>query len=224
MAKSHARRVYAQKKQDNTKWIVGGLIAAVALVLGLVVVNQLAVAQPPPSPTISAGKIWGSPNAPVKVELFGDFQCPNCARADAMLRQLAARYIDSGKVQIIYRHFAFIGPESVAAAQAAECANDQKKFWEYANYVYAHQAGENVGAFSNNNLKSFAVQLGLDTNAFNACFDSGKYASVVQKDLDEGRFRGIRATPSFFVNGQMLEGALPADQFGQLLDQALARQ
>lgn len=223
MAKSHARRVYAQKKQDNTKWIVGGLIAAVVLVLALVMVNQLAVAQPPPSPTISAGKVWGNANAPVKVELFGDFQCPNCARADAMLRQLAARYIDSGKVQIIYRHFAFIGPESVAAAQAAECANDQNKFWEYANYVYAHQAGENVGAFSNNNLRSFAVQLGLDTNAFNACLDSGKYASVVQKDLDEGRFRGIRATPTFFVDGKLLEGALPADQFGQLLDQALAR-
>ncbi len=112
----------------------------------------------------------------------------------------------------------FIGPESGWAAEAAECANEQGKFWDYANYVLTHQAGENVGAFSKENLKGFAQKVTLDMAKFNACFDSGKYAQMAQSENAQGQSRGVRATPTFFVNGQKIEGLLSAQQFGQLID------
>jgi protein-disulfide isomerase len=135
-----------------------------------------------------------------------------------VLHQLAPTYIDTGKAKVVFRQFAFIGDESQWAAQASECANAQNKFWVFADYVFSHQAGENKGAFSIDNLKGFAKQVGLDTNAFNACLDSGKYQAVVQQETTEGQQRGVRATPTFFVNGQRLEGLLPVNQFASMID------
>ncbi len=140
-----------------------------------------------------------------------------------MLHQLAPKYIDTGKARIVYRHFVLIGQESQWAGEAAECAGEQNKFWAFADYLLTHQAGENQGAFSRENLKGFAKQVGLDTNAFNACFDSGKYAEVVKQDTTEGQQRGVRATPTFFVNGQRIEGLLPSDQFAALIDSLQTR-
>ena len=121
-------------------------------------------------------------------------------------------------MQVTYRHFAFIGQESEWAAVAADCAGEQGKFWTFADYVFTHQAGENVGAFSRANLKRFATQVGLDMNAFNACFDGNKYIEAVKQDSDRARQRGIRSTPSFFINGQFMEGLPPTDQFTRLID------
>ncbi len=135
-----------------------------------------------------------------------------------MLHQLAPQYIDTGKAKVVYHHMAFIGNESQWAAEAAECAGDQNKFWDYADYVFTHQAGENVGAFSRNNLKGFAVQVGLDTNAFNACFDGGKYTQAVKQETQQGQQLGIRATPTFFINGQRITNLPTADDFGRMID------
>jgi protein-disulfide isomerase len=135
-----------------------------------------------------------------------------------VLHQLAPKYIDTGKAKVVYRQFAQIGPESQWAAQASECAGEQNKFWAYADYLFTHQAGENQGAFSQNNLKGFAGLVGLDTNAFNTCFDSGKYTDVVTQETNEGRQRGVKATPTFFFNGQRVEGVLPVDQFAAMID------
>ena len=124
-----------------------------------------------------------------------------------MLHQLAPQYIDTNKVRVVYRHFAFIGPESEWAAQAAECASDQDKFWAYTNYVFTSQAGENRGAFAKNNLKQFAAAVGLDVPKFNACFDSNKYAELVKQQTNEGRARGVRAwepVPAALVAAQPL--------------------
>ncbi len=141
-----------------------------------------------------------------------------------MLHSLASKYIDTGNLQVVYKHFAFIGQESQWAAEASECANEQGKFWEFAGLVFARQAGENRGAFSKSNLKAFAAQFGkLDLNAFNACFDGGKYAARVKEETDEGRRKGVRATPSFFLNGQFMEG-LPQDaQLIALFDSILQK-
>jgi protein-disulfide isomerase len=128
-----------------------------------------------------------------------------------VLHQLAPQYIDTGKVRVVYRHFAFIGPESQWAAEAAECASEQEKFWAFTNYLFARQVGENNGAFARNNLKQFAVAVGLDIQKFSACFDSGKFADVVKQQTNEGRTRGVKATPSFFINGNFIEG-LPTQQ------------
>jgi protein-disulfide isomerase len=135
-----------------------------------------------------------------------------------VLQQLAPEYIDTGKARLIYRNFPIIGPDSEWAAQAAECAGDQDKFWAYANYLFVHQDGENSGALSPDNLKKFAVQLGLNSSTFNTCLDSGKYAAEVNQQKAEGEQRGVQATPTFFINGQRYEGALSAQQLAELID------
>ena len=135
-----------------------------------------------------------------------------------MLQQLAPNYIFTGKAKIVYNNFPIIGQESQWAAEAAECAGDQDKFWTYAGYLFDHQGGENSGAFSLENLKHFAAELKLDTPAFNACLDSGKYTTLVQQQLQEGQKRGVQATPTFFINGQKYEGVLAYDQLVSLID------
>src|SRR5574342_107468 len=139
------------------------------------------------------------------------------------MHQLAPQYFDTGKARLVYKHFAFIGPESEWTAQASECANEQGKFRAFTEYVFAHQAGENVGAFSRINLKQFAVSVGLDIPAFNSCFDSNKYANFVRQQTQEGKSRGVRATPTFFVNGQYVEGLLSKDDMARLIDSKIPR-
>lgn len=135
-----------------------------------------------------------------------------------MLRQIAPQYIDTGKAKVVYHHFAFIGDESIWAAQASECANEQSKFWEYATYLFDHQQGENRGQFSKDNLKRFAGELKLDATAFNGCLDSGKYVDVINNETSQGRARGVNSTPSFFINGGFVQGVLSADQFAAAID------
>jgi protein-disulfide isomerase len=180
--------------------------------------NLFLSTRPAAAPTVSSGRVWGSASAPVNIEIFSDFQCPVCARADGVLQQIAPQYFDSGKAKVTYRHFSFIGTESDWAAQAAECAGEQDKFWQYGNYLFTHQAGENQGAFARANLKQFAGAVGLDTTAFNACFDSGRTAAAVKQDTNEGTRRGVNSTPTFFINGRMNVGLIPADQLGALID------
>jgi protein-disulfide isomerase len=125
--------------------------------------------------------------------------------------------MDAGKAKVVYHHMAFIGQESQWAGEAADCAGDQGKFWAYALYVLGHQAGENAGAFSKENLKGFAKPVGLDTNAFDACLDSGKYAAAVKQETMQGEQLGIPSTPTFFVNGRRV-GLPTTDQFAQIID------
>ncbi len=140
-----------------------------------------------------------------------------------MLQQLYPNYIQKGKAKLIYHNFPVIGQESQWAAEAAMCASDQNKFWTYGNYLFTHQAGDNQGAFSRNNLKQFAINLGLDTNKFNACFDGGEYTAAIQQELTQGRQRGVAATPTFFINNQKYDGALPLPQLSSLIDAATPR-
>ncbi len=205
-------------RRNNTLLIVGGILA-VAVVALLIWINVGQAASAPPSVVDTAGRTWGKASAPVTIDEWGDFQCPVCAQADRVWQQLAPKYMDTGKAKVVFHNFAFIGQESVWAAEAASCAQDQGKFWDYANYLYTHQAGENSGAFSINNLEGFAKNLGLNTTTFNSCLESGKYAQAVQQETAEGQSKGVSATPTFFLsNGQKIEGTLPADQFSQLID------
>lgn len=110
-----------------------------------------------------------------------------------------------GRVRFTFRHFAFIGDESRRAAEASECANEQGRFWDYYSKVFEEQAGENVGAFSQENLKRFAAELDLDTGQFNQCLDSGRYSAKVQQETTQGQQEGVRGTPAVFVNGRLIE-------------------
>ncbi len=169
----------------------------------------------------------GKKDAKVTVIEFADFQCPFCERffkdAGAGIKK---DYVDTGKVKFIFRHYAFLGQESTWAAQASECANEQEKFWEYHDYLYAHQSGENQGTFSDTNLKSFAKNLGLDTTDFNKCLDENKYAQAVADSKTEGGKAGVTGTPKGFIlkNGKIvdtIDGAEPLSMVKQKIDSAL---
>jgi protein-disulfide isomerase len=131
--------------------------------------------------------------------------------------------VDTGKVRFGYLNFAFLGDESQWAAEAAECAGDQNAFWEYHDYLFSHQNGENQGAFSKDNLKAFAADMKLDTTAFNTCLDSGKYTQLVTDQTNLGRGLGVQSTPTFAVNGQPVVGAIPFESFKQTIDTLLAK-
>ncbi len=164
----------------------------------------------------------GDPNAPVTLIEFSDFQCPFCAKfASETGPQIDEMYVKSGKVRIGHFHFPFLGDESLWAAEASECAGDQGKYWEYYDYLFANHGGENQGAFSKENLKKFAQTLGLDSQAFDQCLDTGKFTSVVTNQGMFARQLGVQSTPSFIVNGTPLVGAQPFDTFKQLIDQFL---
>jgi protein-disulfide isomerase len=167
----------------------------------------------------NARHFLGDENAPITMIEFSDFQWPYCGRfATGAGRQITDEFVKTGKVRLIYWHFAFLGDESQWAAEASECAGDQNKFWEYHDLLFEKQNGENQGAFSKDNLKGFAKELGLDTTAFNECLDSGKYTSVVQQETGTAQQIGVQSTPSFVVNGVPVIGAQPYDQFVQMFN------
>lgn len=186
--------------------------------------------QKPPQPTFveftlpeNAPRV-GSGDAKVTVVEFADFQCPYCGKfQETVYAQLKKDYIDTGKVLFAYQDFTFLGEESDVSAQAAKCAGEQGKFWEYHDYLYSHQKGENQGAFAVKNQKTFAKTLNLKTAAFNTCLDSGKFASAVEAETAAGRALGITGTPTVLVNGKVYVGALPYATFKQAIEEALAK-
>jgi protein-disulfide isomerase len=125
-------------------------------------------------------------------------------------RQLIDEYVATGKVRFEYHHYIVVdsivgGNESQRAAEASECANEQGEFWNYHKMLFANWNGEGEGAFVDRRLKVFAETLGLDTQKFNQCFDSGRYAGEVRADTRLGQSLGVTGTPTVFVNGQKVE-------------------
>ncbi|MBI5742779.1 MAG: DsbA family protein [Candidatus Niyogibacteria bacterium] len=172
----------------------------------------------------SDDRVLGNPSAPVTIIEYADFQCPFCGRFESTtVGQLKEKYVKTGQAKIIYRDFAFLGPESVESAEAARCANEQGKFWDFHDYLYAHQNGENQGAFAAMNLKKFAGALKLDQAKFDSCLDDHKYKSAVEASLKTGQALGVTGTPTTFVNGQEIVGAQPIAQFEALIKAALAK-
>lgn len=164
----------------------------------------------------------GNPAAPVAVVEFADFQCPFCGRFyKTTAKSIIDNYVKTGKVKFIYHDFAFLGEESSGAAQAARCAGDQGKYWQYHDYLYEHQNGENDGAFANDHLKVFAQTLGLNADVFNKCLDSGKHKQDVENDTALGRKFGVTGTPTTFVNGKAITGAVPFSDFEQKIQAVL---
>ncbi|MFA6428653.1 MAG: thioredoxin domain-containing protein, partial [Candidatus Buchananbacteria bacterium] len=157
---------------------------------------------------ITSAPSWGNLQAKVVVVEFGDFQCPYCAQAFPVWRQMMAKYQD--QVKFIWRDFpvAELHPQAVLAAQAGRCAHEQNKFWQFYDKVFINQAN-----LSKEALKEYARQVNLDVVKFNDCLDSGKYLAAVQADLTEGAKLGIKGTPTFFFNGQLAEGVPPVETF-----------
>jgi len=179
---------------------------------------------PAPSPSgsikVSVGNddpILGDRNAPIKIVEFSDFQCPFCERAysGAVTDLENSAYFKNGEVALVYKHFPLtsIHPYAQKAAEAAECANKQGKFWEYHNTLF-----ENQQALDDASLKSYAAQLKLDTKKFNSCLDNGDAKDKVAKDLAESQTAGGRGTPYFVLinekgDTQAVSGAVPFANF-----------
>lgn len=160
----------------------------------------------------------GNPDAPVIIVEFSDFQCPFCATFyQNTLSQIEENYIKTGKVKFIFRDFPLSGHlNAQKAAEAAECADEQGKFWEMHNMIF-----DNQGAIGVVDLKQNAKSLGIDITAFNNCLDSGKYADEVIKDMNDGIAAGVKGTPTFFINGEKLVGAQPFSVFEQIIEKKL---
>ena len=166
------------------------------------------------------GNVLGSPDAPVTIVAYSDFQCPYCAQAAlGPMRQIEEDYLATGKAKLVFKHFAFEGEESVWAAQAAECAAEQNRFWDYHDMLFLNQRRV---AFTTENLKGFARELGLDTASFNVCLDLEKHAEKVAADRAEGQRRGVTGTPTFYVGQTQIVGAKPYDTFRAAIEDQLA--
>ncbi len=167
----------------------------------------------------------GKKDAKVTIIEFADFRCPFCARFFTDTEpQIIKEYVDTGKAKFIFRHFAFLGSASTVAANAAECANEQEKFWEYYNYLYKNQPPESdTTMFNTETLTEAAGNLGLDTEQFRSCLDSSKHNEKVEKDASDGRAAGVSGTPTFFINGRSIVGAVPYDNFKQIIEEELKK-
>jgi protein-disulfide isomerase len=170
--------------------------------------------------------ILGNPNASITLIEYGDYQCPFCAGFFSQTEpQIVQNYVNTGKVRMIFRNFAFLGAESTAAAEAAECAEDQNKLWPYHDALYGAKVsdennggGEDDGFYSRAELLKLASQTGLDIPTFTTCIDSNKYANLISQEKGNASGVGIDSTPSFFINGQLITGAEPYSVFQQAFD------
>lgn len=166
---------------------------------------------------------WGPEDAPIKIVVFSKFDCSHCASfARNQEPQLRAEYESTGKVRYEYRHMIFAqSPEPArSAANAAECAADQGRFWDYYDTLFS--LGGTGAGLEVASLKSYAAQLGLDTAKFNQCLDSGEHLLKINDDTNAGTAQGVTGTPTFFINNQRLQGAQPYAVFKELLDSQLA--
>jgi protein-disulfide isomerase len=158
----------------------------------------------------------GPQDAPVTIVEFGDFQCPYCGRSEDTLKQLRTKYGD--KIKLVYMDFPLpMHANALDAAKAARCANEQGKFWPYHDQLFANQT-----KLAPADLKNYAKQVGLNTAKFDSCFDKAKYEAGVRQDVQEGQKLGLDGTPSFFINGRPMVGALPVTTFEQVIDEELA--
>ncbi len=167
----------------------------------------------------------GNKNTKVKIVEFGDFRCPFCDRFfKDTLPQLQKDYVDTGKVAFYFRHYQFLGPASIVAGNASECANEQNKFWEFHNYLYENQPPESdTSIYTTDKMTEVATKLGLNTDQFRNCLDSKKYDKNVADDLAAGQKAGVNGTPTVFINGLPVVGAQPYNAFKTVIDQELSK-
>lgn len=167
----------------------------------------------------------GSLDAPVTIIEFSDFQCPFCNRFfQNTFPELKKNYIDTGKVRYVYRDFPIssIHPFAEEAAEAANCAGEQGRFWEYHDMLFENQV---IWASGNSTVefKRYASNLSLNEEQFNLCLESERYADEVSKDLQDGLKVGVNGTPTLFVNGFKVVGAQPYEVFKGVIDSELER-
>ncbi|HEX6769868.1 MAG TPA: thioredoxin domain-containing protein, partial [Candidatus Binatia bacterium] len=167
--------------------------------------------------SVSGAPSKGGESAVVTLVKFEDFQCPYCKTVQPRFSELLKKY--DGKIRIVHKDLPLdeIHPQARQAAEAARCAGDQGKFWEYHDRLY-----EGSPKAAGDDLKIYAKAIGLNVEFFERCFNSGKFKAAVQNDLAEGAQLGLSGTPAFFINGRELSGAQPLEAFTAIIDEELA--
>lgn len=172
--------------------------------------------------------IMGDPDAPLTIVEYADFQCPFCGRFyETTGKQIREDYVKTGKVKVIYRDLAFLGPESLAAAEAAECSKDQKSFWAFHDALYDAEikdGAENNGNLTKTLFVSLAKQIGMsDVDAFASCIDSKKYSEEVKAVGTGATALQVNSTPTVFIGQTKIVGAQPIGVFKTEIEKQLAQ-
>jgi protein-disulfide isomerase len=180
-------------------------------------VAPVADAAPPVAVAIGSSPSQGPASAKVVVVEFGDFECPYCGEEEPIVTQMLSDY--AGRIRFVFKEFPLssIHPYAELAAEAALAANAQGKFWPYHDTLYANQS-----ALARSDLDTYASKVGLDMTKFDAALDDGTYVAAVAADVAEGTALGVDGTPTFFVNGIAVVGAVPYSQLQGVIDAQLA--
>jgi protein-disulfide isomerase len=214
-----------RRARDQARHRVFGILGLVAAVAALAVAAFLLRGGQPAGAGLAGetANVKGVASAPVEIEDWSDFQCPHCKTfATTIVPRLEQSLIPNGTVRLVFRHMAFLGEDSVQAAGAAECAADQGQFWAYHDRLFAEQRGRGSGAFSKPNLKRFGGQLSVDTASFERCVDEGFGVARARAETQAGERKGVKSTPTLFVNGQKIEGVPSWEALLRVIDETVA--
>jgi protein-disulfide isomerase len=181
--------------------------------------NKVVVLLSPPRVQVAHDpkRLRGNPKAPIMIVEFSDYQCPYCHQVEPTVKALLATYGE--KISFSYRDFPLssIHENAMIAAEASRCAEEQGKFWEYHDQLFA------ASSLEKNSLIEYARNLKLDDKQFESCLSSEKYKADIDKDQLEGRNAGVNGTPGFFINGVFVNGAQPREAFTNVIDDELSR-
>ena len=208
-----------QERRRNLLLMIGGI--AIVAVIAIILVANSTRATSAGVQGSSEDATLGAADAPVVLEDYSDFYCTHCRTfALERLPALEEKYIDSGLLRVEFKHFP-LRDTSYPAHIAAQCAAVQKKFWEYGDKLFQDQGLK--ATYSDADLKKYAADLGLDTTAFDACLDQKLTEGIVRQHLTEGSAKQVNSTPTLFVNGIRISGAVPIEQFEQAIDAELQK-
>ena len=226
---------------------IGAVIASVVIVIiffginGISSESELVLEQTPtidqfgpPKVTLNTFLGNGSPvlgdnNAPITLVEFGDYQCHFCnVFFHTTEDKIVQKYVETGKVKIIFKDYNIIGPDSVNASHGAHCANEQGLFWEYHDILYSNWTGENNGWASSENLLKFATEINLDLDQWSDCMVNGNNSQTILASNEDARALELTGTPAFFVIGPdgettRLFGAQPFETFERIFETELKK-
>ena len=173
-----------------------------------------------PATDPAGNAVLGNPDAPVTIILFGDYECPYCERAfsgaEAKIRDT---YVADGRVKMVFRDFPLDFHEAATpAAEAAQCAGAQGNYWEYHDALFKSQAD-----LATLNYGALAAELGLDRTSFTSCVTERTFKDEVQADLAAGQALGVKGTPATFINGTLVPGAYPFEDYQKIIESELKK-
>jgi len=213
----------------NKIGIIGGIIAAI--IIGITAVSFSNTSEPDEiiesefslQRYYDIGHLLGTSDAPITIVEFGDYQCPFCSEwYIETMPIIKEQLVDTGKINLVFVDYAFLGPDSLPAARASYCVEEQGKYWEFHDILYSNQKDVNSGWVNLPNIKNFASQINLDMSDFEVCMDSDEYLSDVENSIQLSNDSGVQQTPTFFIMNsdgiiEKIEGKQPLSTFETVL-------